>query len=104
MPPPPTPPSNPSAVVSGAGSTAANGTYTPRGTQDGKPYYNLVGQPDSLNNFVISWVSTTTWQMTDFNGNPIYFSNDDVAFPWLATWETDEGQGGVPPAPTVTHS
>jgi hypothetical protein len=99
--PTPTPsPSNPSAIVSGAGTAAANGVYTYRGLNDGKPYYNKLGDPDEPLNG-IRWVSQVlAWFIADVGGD-LYLSTDDVAFPWLATFDVQDGD---PPAPTVTHS
>lgn len=92
-----------SAIVSGAGTVAVNGTYTYRQDYGGRPSYTLEGQPTppdpSVDEFSIAWIAGTLWGMDTFNG--LYNSTDDVAFPWQATWEVNNGD---PPAPTVTAS
>lgn len=96
--------SDPSAIVSGAGTVLANGVYTPRGTANGKPYYNLLGEPDDPTAKGISWDSgESQWFMGDIVNidDAFYRSTDDVAFPWLATWLVNAGVG---PAPIVTES
>jgi len=95
---PPAPTGN--MIVSGAGSVDANGVYTPRGNYDGKPYYNLLGKPDNLEEWFIRW--DDLWRI---DGDPagdgvLYSSMEDVATPDLVTaWDVTNGQ---PPAPTVT--
>lgn len=44
-----------SVIVSGAGTSAANGTYTYRGQFNGQAYYNLFGQPNSTVNSAITY-------------------------------------------------
>lgn len=94
-------PAEPSAIVSGAGTAAANGTYTDRGDANGRPYYNLEGQPDNPAASSIYW-NGEMWSIRDESESTFYTSFDDAAFPWLVTtW--DEGDVGVNPAPTVTE-
>jgi len=88
-------------IVSGAGSTSSNGTYTARGTLNGKPYYNLLGEATD-NDFGdvatgIYW-GGSQWSIA-FQGGSRYASNNDTAFPWLATFINT---GGESPAPTLT--
>lgn len=94
-----------SMIVSGAGTSAANGTYTYRDQGNGKAHYNLTGQPTSLDFFTIVWIGTA-WIITDGDGNSFYSSADDTEFPWQATFTIDGGIGdiGDPPAPVVTAS
>lgn len=87
-----------SAVVSGAGTAEVNGTYTPRGTNSGKPYYNLVGQPDNLIVASIAWQGA--WVIWGLMGDGWYFSTDDTAFPWEAIFLEDNGDS---PAPSVSE-
>lgn len=92
--------------VAGAGTTAANGAYTPRGTVNGKEFYNLVGQPDSTSNWTIAWAdfatgSGVTWGITDGTASLLYLSLDDVATPDLVTTWIVAPSGGSP-VPTVT--
>lgn len=88
-----------SAVVAGAGTSAANGTYTYSGLEGGKSYYNKSGT-----NPVLSAISfdpgEPRWAMYDNIGNFVYSAPDEVDFPWLATWGVADGD---PPAPTVTE-
>lgn len=87
------------AIVAGAGTAAVNGTYTPRGTNEGKPYYNLEGQPDSLLFYAIIW-SAPRWYL--YNDDALYDSADeDTTYPWeVSGWVQDVGDA---PAPTVTQ-
>lgn len=90
----------PSILVSGAGSSAVNGTYTERGTYSGKAYYNLVGQPDNVEQYAISWVSDGWWLIHGpVLNDELYISFDDVATPDLAIFDVNLGDS---PAPTVT--
>lgn len=89
----------PQVVVSGAGTSAANGTYTYRGMSGGKPYYNLVGQPDSIPDYSIAWDGVDTWLLRGFDDDQLYLVTNPASFPWLAgAWSVNTGVG---PAPTV---
>lgn len=93
-------------VVSGAGTSAANGTYTYRGQSGGKAYYNLVGQPTSATLNAIAWdADSAHWTINDSGGTSLYddVNEVDVSFPWDAgiAWEEITGDS---PAPTVTMS
>jgi hypothetical protein len=85
-------------IVSGAGSPEANGTYTERGEYDGKPYYNLVGEPDEVFTSSIFW--DENWTIADITITNLYISSEDVAFPWLV--EAWEEANGFLPLPTLT--
>jgi len=88
-------------IVSGAGSTQVNGTYTERGEYSGKPYYNLVGELDDIYFSSILW-EEGTWYIYDFTGSNFYQSLENVSFPWLVEeWDWQEANG-TPPAPTLT--
>lgn len=92
---------NSSVLVSGAGSDGVNGTYTYRGEEDGKSYYNLVGEADNININSIVWGGSVEWRINDDGSEGIvYASLDDVEFPWLATFSL---VNGVDPVPTVTE-
>jgi hypothetical protein len=95
-------PSSPSALVAGAGSSEVNGTYTPRGTNQGKPYYNLVGQPDDFSSSSIYW-GGGTWQITFSDASTAYGTGDeDVPYPWnVVEWLPVDG---AEPVPTVTQA
>lgn len=92
----------PSAIVSGAGTAGANGTYTERGDANGRPYYNLEGQPDNPFSSSIEWNGADMWTIRNSDGDAFYTSGDDVAFPWLVTtW--GQGDFGVNPVPVVSE-
>jgi hypothetical protein len=88
-------------IVSGGGSTTSNGTYTERGTLNSKLFYNLLGQPTDTDfgdlATGIYW-DGSSWNIV-FEGSSRYFSNNDTAFPWLATFINTGGEG---PTPTLT--
>jgi len=89
-----------SAVVTGAGDAAFNGTYTRRGVVNGKAYFNLVGQPDDYQTSSIFW-DVSYWLMTDSGSNTGYWLVSDTDDPWDGAWSADPG--GTAPAPTVTE-
>lgn len=84
-------------IVSGAGTTAVNGTYIENGTFNDKPKY-------TFDDYEIRWRITTRppvtrWELI-LTSEVIYYSNDNVATPDLCTtWQVYEGNA---PAPTVT--
>jgi hypothetical protein len=87
-------------TVSGAGSSEVNGTYTYRGENNGKPYYNLVGEPDNVDQSVVVWIGDR-WQILDAAQSESYESLEDTGFPWLVeTWMV--AGVGQNPAPTLT--
>lgn len=93
---------NTGVLVAGAGTASANGLYTPRGTEEGRPYYNKYLWPANTARSAIVWTGTE-WALI-LDNEEIGFTNDeeDVAFPWLSTtWEI--GPEGSPPTPTVTQ-
>jgi hypothetical protein len=89
-----------SVLVSGAGSEEVNGVYTERGTFNGKPYYNLVGEDSDTNIHAIVWeTATDEWRIRP--EDDFYASTSDTTFPWQATnWQI---QSGDAPVPTVTE-
>lgn len=93
---------NSSVAVSGAGSSAADGTYTHRGEEDGKPYYTLVGVPDNNTGELSIFWNGSVWGISNQFVEFYYESGEDVEFPWLVeTWQiSDIGEGS---APTVTE-
>lgn len=89
-----------SVLVSGAGTAAANGTYTYRGQANGKGFYNLLGQPDSTDVSVIKWDSGF-WSIINSAGDATYESESETSFPWqVIAWALNAGDS---PAPTVTQ-
>ena len=80
-------------IVSGAGTSAVNGTYTESGTYGGRPKY-------VYDNYVLVWSYEWVIVTSDYVTAYYYFSEDDVATPDLCTtWKVDEGKK---PVPTVT--
>lgn len=94
----PTPtPTESSAIVSGAGTSAANGEYLEDGTAFGKPKYALDGGNPLTQ---IIWWTSLIWSIDGIDGN-LYASAEDTAFPWLVvSWTPIDGEA---PAPTVTE-
>ena len=78
----------PDIIVSGAGTSGANGTWAYAGLHGGKPYYTK-GED------VIVWLGSF-WAI-----NGYYYSLDDVATPDLVTTWTVY-TSGIAPVPTVT--
>ena len=91
-------------IVSGAGTTAVNGTYVENGTTYGKPTYkfgiyiiNYTGDDTFVGSDPIDMGG---WILSD--GNRIFYvSPDNTATPDLATWQVGLYEGSSP-APTVT--
>lgn len=85
--------------VADAGTTAANGRYTNRGSFNTKYYYNLQGQSDSTTLYALVWTGAV-WKITSFNGTSLYESTDDTTYPWDAVFTAT---GGAGPVPTVNQ-
>ena len=80
-------------IVSGAGTSAVNGTYVESGTFEGRPKY-------VYDNYIILWDSSAWVIGTSDYVTAYYYSNEDVATPDLCTtWKVADGE---PPVPTVT--
>ncbi len=91
-------------VVASAGTAAANGVYTLRGTFHDKPYYNLSGEPDDIAKNSIGWESYNDDEWDLIVGEALgYSSADDTAYPFQATFTNPNTPTGDP-APTVTAS
>lgn len=92
-----------SVLVSGAGTASVNGTYTVWASSplNGKTAYVLSGtEPGDPGSDGIYW-DGTQWRIYGDGGTFYYFSDDDVAEPWLVTtWQLDNGSE---PFPTVTE-
>lgn len=88
-----------SVLVQNAGLNILNGTFIYVTLFEGKPYYNQFGNP----NLFIIWFNSR-WEIYNFTENsedPIYFSNQDVLYPWGATvWNSLNSIYN--PVPTVT--
>lgn len=88
------------AFVAKAGRKDAQGLYTCRGMQSGKPYFNLVGHPDNTDAFSIVW-SNGAWYIDDFQTDVLYFAYEDVPYPWMVTQWQPHPWHGIPPMPVV---
>ena len=82
-------------VVSGAGTTDADGTYQPVGTFGGKAIYYLNGDTES---YSIVW--GTFWTLISPDATDLY-QDDGGTDPWDGTWSLLDGES---PAPTFTES
>lgn len=88
-----------SVIVAGAGTAAANGTYTWRGIYASlDPYYNLNGQASSTTVSAISTASNPLyWRVWASNGDVLYGANTADGFPYdVMTWTADNGTNPVP--------
>lgn len=87
-------------VVSGAGTSACDGTYLEAGVYNGRPWYQLVGgsASDPVTGDSVYWTGTTwdVYNTTSLGGGKAYDSSDDVAFPWLASFAVNVGDTPVP--------
>ncbi len=92
-----------SALVAGAGADATNGIYTNRGTENGRPYYNLEGEAGDPAISAISW-SGDFWIIYAANGDILYFNPTPATYPWQVDGAYDVDISGTPPAPTVTEA
>ena len=86
----------PDILVSGAGTSDANGTYSYAGDSYGKPYY------ENGSNLIV-WVDFLGYKQwtISVDGTGVYESTEDVATPDLVTTWT-VGVDGTLPVPTVT--
>ena len=83
-------------IVSGAGSSEVNGTYTESGTYEGRPKYVYDNYVLIWSSGMVRWVIGTSDYVTVY-----YISNENVATPDLCTtWKVYDGE---PPVPTVTE-
>ena len=86
-----------SVVVSGLdlyGEINPNGNYLYVGELNGKPRYEKTA------NEFIEWDSSW-WNIRASGGDLLFFSEEDVAYPWLtATWVVSDGSG----TPIITES
>jgi hypothetical protein len=92
----------PPILVSGAGTSEANSTYTPRGIFNDKPFYNKVGSASSEFASSIFWSTTESgWVIDNVDEYGLYYSPGDIATPDLVINWLELGEGDAP-APTVT--
>ena len=81
-----------SVLVSGAGSSDANGLYIRNGEQGGKPKWTVSGSGNS-----IVWDSGELAWIVGTDGD-YYFGYEDVAYPWLV-----QSFVGIEPFPSITE-
>lgn len=89
-------------IVSGAGTSAANGVYTYRGQHNTRNYWNLEGQSDSTSNYAIAWTGTD-WIMTNFSSATLYTIDTNSQYPWTSAWTIEAGNVGLAPVPAVAQ-
>lgn len=89
-------------IVSGAGTSAANGTYTYRGQHNTRGYWNLFGQDDSTTDYAIVWTGSA-WIMTNFAGATLYTIDTSSQYPWDSNWTIEGGNAGLAPVPAVAQ-
>jgi hypothetical protein len=83
-----------SVLISGSGSSQANGVYTFDGEFEGKGSWRLSEE------IVIIW-EDDQWKINQDGEGPLYFSEEDTEFPWqVTTWEIFNGEE---PVSTVTE-
>jgi len=90
----------PSVIVAGAGDSRGNGTYLQNGTIGGKPSYTV----PNTNKFMQWNVVAENWQI-GLGSISLYYSDDDVATPDLATtWLNFDGFGTLPVPSVVSEA
>ena len=82
-------------IVSGAGISAANGTYVLDGQINDKNKYSYGAN-------YIYW-DTEDWILFLQVGGVVYYSDPDTEFPWDSTPWIDNGSGAVAPTLTPTN-
>jgi hypothetical protein len=92
-------------IVSGAGTSAANGTYAEDGVYQGKPQYkksdgNLIRYSTTGPRWVIGGSNLYFDDDCGWQGTRYYRTTNGPSSPELGTWE--KVGSGVDPAPTVT--
>jgi hypothetical protein len=76
-------------LVSGAGINLFNKTFLLDGEANGRPLYRYYsGVPARPSNISIFW-DTTRWGLYSGVINLIYYSEDNVDYPWLGSWTSD---------------
>jgi hypothetical protein len=88
-----------SVLVQNAAQTSLDGQYNYITLLEGKPYYTK----GSEGYYYIIWINNR-WNIFDFSeeSDAIYYSNEDVFYPWLvSTWTSLSPQYNPPP--TVTR-
>lgn len=94
----------PDAVAAGAGSGAANGTFTCRGEYKGYPFWCLTSEPDSITRFAIIYdEASDRYIHTDADGFRLYASIGPLPSTKFRPWDLDWAPvTGVAPVPTYT--
>jgi photosystem II stability/assembly factor-like uncharacterized protein len=77
-------------LVSGAGLVGINRAFFLDGESNDRPLYRLyTGVPARSTNVVIFW-NNTSWGLYSGLNNLIYYSLNNVEYPWLGEWEGDD--------------
>lgn len=87
-------------LVADCGSVGARGTYTDRGEEAGKRFFNLAGEPVGVFKAVV-W-DGAGWMVTDDSGSALYRRDENVQYPWspgVVAWVAIDG---ALPIPVVT--
>ncbi|GGE45151.1 T9SS type A sorting domain-containing protein [Psychroflexus planctonicus] len=92
-------------VVSGAGTSAANGTYIQDGTYNSKPKYVKDGDSSWELKYDCFMFACDGWGIIQYGNSEYYYSNEDVATPDLvSSWNVGYGSFPAPSVETVTMS
>jgi len=90
------------AVVSGAGTSAADGTYTFVGYENAHPIFCKTGTNPLVS--AISWNGIDSWNLYSTGGAILYQNSNADPLPWQNIWGIGDAGEGDSPAPTVTCS
>lgn len=90
------------AVVSGAGTSAADGTYTFVGYENAHPFFCKTGTNPLVS--AISWNGIDSWNLYSTGGAILYQNSNADPLPWQNIWGIGDAGEGDSPAPTVTCS
>jgi hypothetical protein len=94
----------PSVYISGGGSPEVTGIYSPRGTSAGKMFYKIsTDASDEPFGQGVFWDGgiPNSWSITDADSTVMYYSLEDVQYPWqVETWTE---YNGVTPPPNVSQ-
>jgi hypothetical protein len=90
----------PSVHISNGGSPEVSGIYTARGTSAGKMFYKIASDAsDEPFGQGVFWDGgwANGWSITDFESTGMYYSEEDVQYPWqVKVWIEWNGLGPVP--------
>lgn len=85
--------------------TDPNGTYTYFDISNGKPRYQKPNRDDPVVTTDDIYWNGSQWEINVCGGDLLYFSTEDVAYPWLvASWEVVNGSGSLAVTEVSTQS